>query len=396
MPEFAESQQGVQSVADPTPALFRNGGPTDDGPVGGPGPTHPNAAPRLGSIAANHSVPSDIDPGCPRPRKRRRPVLAVDKVAAEAKRARDDLRIYSTARLTLSHNSSRDRLADIRHKSHDSERGGVHTPLIVKPASTSESEPHQRTYPYSFLDFPAEIRNQIYDSLAVYPTSAALYSSYNRAIDEFYSRRRRGYQEPFPKCPAPTCPAVLLLCRQITAECLPILKSCPFIVDNLPPWIPGQNRPMLVSNFISKQTIQNLKFIELRIALGKGTMGSGWAWKTIAMDVFTLLQRMNQFVGLRVVVSIFQDQSPHVLAEELQVALDLHSTLNELRNHNPKIWRPGKVDEEYWVVREKTATQVLFRVWEDTGHLDVLIAENPKTRRYPDPVIWTSSIMDFI
>ena len=177
----------------------------------------------------------------------------------------------------------------------------------------------QRRPAYSFFSFPGEIRNAIY-RLMLYPDSPSLYSAFDRQVEEFYSRRRKGYQEPFPK-PQLTlrCPTVLQLCKTITAEVLPLLHSEPFVVSRLPPWIPGQPRPMLVSSFISRKTLQGLRRIELRITLGQGSMGSGWAWAGLIVDIFRILLQKNKLDELQLTVLLWNDCSAGIRREEARV-----------------------------------------------------------------------------
>ena len=172
---------------------------------------------------------------------------------------------------------------------------------------------------YSFFSFPGEIRNAIYRWMP-YPDSRSLYSAFDKEVEEFYTRRRNGYQEPFPK-PQITlrCPTILLLCKTITAEVLPLLHSQPFVVSRMPPWIQGQLRPMLVSNFISKKTIQSLRRIELRIPLGQGSLGSGWAWADLIFDIFQILLQKNHLDELQLIVTLWNDCSAGIRWEETKV-----------------------------------------------------------------------------
>jgi len=160
---------------------------------------------------------------------------------------------------------------------------------------------------WCFYNFPAEIRNMIYEYSLGWPTSLELYAPYNRLIDKYYATStEQGFPEYNGVLRTPT---ILLLCRRITAECLPILQSRLFVIDRLPPWPPGAPRPMLVSQFVGRRTIQSLRHIEIRLPMGQGGCGSGWVWARIATDILNILQERNSFEDLKIVVSIFNDTS---------------------------------------------------------------------------------------
>lgn len=170
-----------------------------------------------------------------------------------------------------------------------------------------------------FLDLPPELRNLIYDFALHWPTSKELYAPYNRIIDAHYARQGSGIKEDFPKYHGHLrTPTILLLCRAITRECLPMLRERKLVIDRLPPWLPGALRPMLVSEFIGRRTFQNLRHIEIRLPLGQGHIGSGWVWVGVIDDILKILGERNQFKDLRVVVAMFNFSNRIVWDTELK------------------------------------------------------------------------------
>jgi len=156
-----------------------------------------------------------------------------------------------------------------------------------------------------FLSFPPEIRIQIYEYCCHLPDSRSLYAQYNRQIDDFYYAARRAGNSAmdFPIWQARlTTPAVLLLCRQITRECRPMLESSFLVIDRLPPWPKGALRPVPVTKFITKDTLQSVKRLELRFTLGQGKEGSGWYWIKVIGEIADILLERNSFKELRIVI----------------------------------------------------------------------------------------------
>ncbi|KAK3324624.1 hypothetical protein B0T19DRAFT_234055 [Cercophora scortea] len=199
---------------------------------------------------------------------------------------------------------------------------------------------------YSFMHFPGEIRNLIYDYALDYPSSLQLYAPYKQRIDEFYARRNKGIVEDFPQFSGKLrAPTILLLCRAITAECLPILQSRRLVIDRLPPWLPGHARPMPISAFIGTRTLQAVKNLEIRISLGQGSLGSGWVWSDIAGPVFDILQQSNSFEHLRVVIIIFNRG-----IRDYRYLTQINQSLAMLGKQNPNVWTPGRIEKEYWFV----------------------------------------------
>lgn len=159
-----------------------------------------------------------------------------------------------------------------------------------------------------FFTLPAEIRNITYDHTLHYPSCLDLYSVYYQRI---YSTRSTSTSLGI--APALShqrtlfhTPAILLVCRQITAECQPILKSRPFIIDRLPPFRLDDKAGglMEISDFVGRSTLQNLRHIDIRIGLGEGPLGSGWVWKKVLDEMLEILTERNTCAKLRLLIRL--------------------------------------------------------------------------------------------
>jgi hypothetical protein len=155
----------------------------------------------------------------------------------------------------------------------------------LMPADTVEAKQ------FSFFDFPAEIRNMIYHLSLQRPGCADLYRSYYK----------RGWARTHLKTPT-----ILLLCRRITDESMPILRARRFIIDRLPPCMPplpgGRGGFLRMSNFISPETLQRLEHVDLRIGLGEGPLGSGWIWNRVLDELILILTEKNSLVHFRLLI----------------------------------------------------------------------------------------------
>ena len=288
-----------------------------------PDPSLMDTVEERGADTGKHTGPGLQEPEAFRASKRRRTALEDGRRSVGAIRVdATEPRAYPPVTLALFHEESGPAKPDTpplpgtHVPASELDTGGAVDRTADKDAGIISA---QRQAAYSFFSFPGEIRNAIY-RLMLYPDSTLLYSAFNRQIDEFWSRRLKGYQEPFPKPQIILrCPTVLLLCKTITAEVLPLLHAEPFVVSRMPPWIQGQLRPMLVSSFISKETLQGLRRIELRITLGQGSLGSGWAWLDLTIDIFRILLQKNKLDELQLTVLLWNDCGAGIRREEVMV-----------------------------------------------------------------------------
>lgn len=263
--------------------------------------------------------------------------------------------------------------------------------------------------PLSFLNLPGEIRNMVYDFAVHWPTSTQLYAPYNRRIDSHYAAKRNradtdtdadavtaGKDAEFPTYNgALQTPTILLLCRQVTYECLPILRSRRLVIDRLPPWLPGARRPMRVSEFIGRRTLQSARNIEIRAPLGQGVLGSGWVWNGIVAELLCILTEANSFDNLRMVMCIFNPGSASMRDVEAKHLAKIQACIEVLRTHNPRFWAPGKIEEIYWtVIGQKQNQARRTQAGEDTSSSPNTDAQ--EIRAYPDEIIWPGSILEFV
>ena len=275
------------------------------------------------------------------------------------------------------------------------------SPSTSPSSSSSSASSHGGWY---FFKFPAEIRNMIYDHALHYPTGRELYRGYDRKLDEWRESRRTpslindtgsecscdcdhcrpasedggdddrshcssyGHRQDHddhneevnnPSAIPPgrrairfQTPTILLLCRKITAESLPMLRARPFIIDRLPPFVSTPNairNPLVLSDFMGRQTLQSLRHIELRVPFGQGDQGSGWAWTPIINDLFEILEEKNSFNVLLVSSIIFKHIEVLEGGSEWRHFRNLNNKIETLLLFNPRYWNPGKICREFWV-----------------------------------------------
>ncbi|KAM7199916.1 hypothetical protein V8F20_005565 [Naviculisporaceae sp. PSN 640] len=254
--------------------------------------------------------------------------------------------------------------------------------------------------PFSFFHFPGEIRNYIYSYSLHWPTTQELYRAYYSQVDEHY--RYEALHPDEPKRPLPTykpkfrTPTILLLCRQITLECLGILQHRTLVIDGMPPWERGDPRPLPITNFIPKTTFQAIRRLEIKIPMGLGSFGSGWVWSGIACDLFDMLREKNSFEHLRVVFVIRYSPGNGAWRTSEQRHLELidHS-LVRLERENPNLKWPCKLEREYWIVEGRQASKAHTNSKGGARFVE-LHPSNEELRTYPDDDIWPGCLLDFV
>lgn len=95
-----------------------------------------------------------------------------------------------------------------------------------------------------------------------------------------------------------------------------MLQSKTFVVDRLPPWQMGALQPMMVSRFVGHGTLQNLRFVDVRLELGQGRLGSLWAWSSVVIELVDILLKKNAFERLRVMIKIYYPGDPNLWTDE--------------------------------------------------------------------------------
>ncbi|KAG6366172.1 hypothetical protein INS49_000348 [Diaporthe citri] len=264
---------------------------------------------------------------------------------------------------------------------------------------------------FSFFDFPPEIRNMIYHYSLHRPDCADLYRGYYRQAAAL-PRAQRWHRAHL------RTPTILLLCRRITAEGMPVLRAQWFVIDRLPPCMPptpdGKGGFLRMSNFIGRETLQRLHYIDLRVGLGEGPLGSGWIWNRVLDELVGILSERNALVHFRLLIRrCNQEDSPSVWAtertEEGQIRKVCACLFPELvvvgtyftdmwrkkitgfQMSNPNIFRPGKLTVETWRIEGQKATFL-------AGHHQTKAEEGsePPCRTYPDRELFPGSIMQFV
>lgn len=180
-------------------------------------------------------------------------------------------------------------------------------PFDDDPPETAGGEARR----FSFFDFPPEIRNMIYHYSLRRPDCADLYRGYYRQSAAL--RWHRAHLRT---------PTILLLCRRITDEGMPVLRARWFVIDRLPPCMPpapdGRGGFLRMCNFIGRETLQRLHYIDLRVGLGEGPLGSGWIWNRVLDELLGILSERNALVHFRLLIRrCNQEDSPSVWSSEM-------------------------------------------------------------------------------
>ncbi|KAK7754102.1 hypothetical protein SLS62_003948 [Diatrype stigma] len=171
-------------------------------------------------------------------------------------------------------------------------------PSFLSGSPTSGGQEAASEHSYSFLDFPPEVRNAIYQYAVEYPTCRALFDSY-------YKQKDRGVRRIFHGARVKLhTPTVLLLNKQVTREALTVLRTQPFVIDKIPPWIPGHRLPLPITDFITPQTLQNIGSFEFKVTFGEGSGGSGYIWRYILKPVLDAWSQRNSVTRLRVMFKL--------------------------------------------------------------------------------------------
>ena len=163
--------------------------------------------------------------------------------------------------------------------------------LFPTDADPERERPARQRPGYSFLDFPPEIRHMIYHYAVDYPSCRSLFSAY-------YLQRRDGFEIRHHT------PTVLLLCKEVTREALTVLRTRPFVIDRIPPWLYGHRQPLPITWFISRETLQNIRLFEFKVTLGEGSCGSTNIWHRVLRYVFELWAERNSVARLRVMFKL--------------------------------------------------------------------------------------------
>ncbi|KAI1386502.1 uncharacterized protein F4822DRAFT_431375 [Hypoxylon trugodes] len=254
----------------------------------------------------------------------------------------------------------------------------------IQMAQVSIIPPRSR---YSFLTtLPPEIRNMIYGYAIGYPSSRKLYDYYYeekekaRAKIELRPRSANTKVLRHPNVSLRT-PTVLLLCKQITREALSFLHLQTLVIDRIPPWVMGHEAPLSLLDFISKRTMQNVRFAQIKIPLGENDVyRSGKVWQRMLDDVLNAWSERNSLVRLQIMFKISNVTKPNLWLHELDDYEEIVKKFSYFEfKHGLK---PGLIRWEHWVLDFEYAYRVGFR--------------NPLVRVHPDPYIWQGSVFEWL
>ncbi|KAI3332111.1 hypothetical protein HD806DRAFT_518918 [Xylariaceae sp. AK1471] len=240
--------------------------------------------------------------------------------------------------------------------------------------------PPRNSHGFSFLgSFPPEIRNAIYQYVIDYPTCRELFDAYYTQVDTFKARSQNTTSCGFTV--SLYTPTILLLCKQITREALTVLRLRPFVVDRIPPWVMGDSQPLPLTHLISKSTLQNVRFMEMKLSLGdceKHT--SGKIWSQVLLDILGAWAETNSLIRLKVMIKVNNIDVERLWDRELKVYTKIVRAVDTFAfQHGSK---PDLVQYEHWVIDCNYAYKCGFRI--------------PLIRKHPDPYIWQGSVMEWI
>ncbi|XDG09431.1 hypothetical protein ABKA04_009046 [Annulohypoxylon sp. FPYF3050] len=254
---------------------------------------------------------------------------------------------------------------------------------FTSPAIDPEPRRNSRQ-PHSFLtSFPPEIRNIIYQYAVDYPSCRRLYDSYYAQRDKREKAiRSRSANPKHSRHPyALKTPTILLLCKQITQEALSLLYLQPFVIDRIPPWVMGNPSPLSLLNFIGKRTLQNLRFVQIKIPLGENAyVRSGKVWLEVLHDVLNAWSESHSLVRLQIMFKISNVTTRNLWSYELEDYEKLLEKFNYFEFRHAL--KPGLIRWEHWVIDLGYAYKVGFR--------------NPIVRVHPDPYIWQGSVIEWL
>ncbi|KAK1248188.1 hypothetical protein MKX08_006408 [Trichoderma sp. CBMAI-0020] len=138
-----------------------------------------------------------------------------------------------------------------------------------------DSQSHSQDCPISpFLLLPYHIRHEIYLFALEYPDLRPVFA---RMEYQFARGEATHDKSRLPKCILPTphvparlkvTPGIFLCNRQIASEAREAIKFKVFTLQRPPPYTMTLGRPMNITEFISQDTLKNMRRVGLRIDIG--------------------------------------------------------------------------------------------------------------------------------
>ncbi|KAI0421037.1 hypothetical protein F5X98DRAFT_371054 [Xylaria grammica] len=253
-------------------------------------------------------------------------------------------------------------------------------PAYCATTTTLNRPSPNNTHSFSFLgSFPAEVRNAIYQYVVDYPTCRELFDAYYGQVGVLGARTNSDTSRSFTV--NLYTPNILLLCKQITRESLSLLRLRPFVIDRIPPWIMGNPKPLPLTHLISKTTLQNIRFVEIKLSIGDAERHfSGRVWYEVLDDVLRAWSEKNSLVRLRIMIKVNNIDVDLLWDFELRNYANIMKMIDYFAFKHGS--RPNLVQYEHWVIDGNYAYKCGF--------------EYPLIRKHPDPHIWQGSVMEWI
>jgi hypothetical protein len=163
---------------------------------------------------------------------------------------------------------------------------------------------NKATFP--FLELSPELRCAIYEYATDWPHLTETFNQVQpfQALPELSETEIDSKRPPLCTFPKPhfnstSTPSILLLNRKTSSEAHEVLYTKPFILSSPPPYIPQLAKPMDITEFVSENTLQNLRFVVLEMDLNYNPQFAGNAkcWlKTVEtlLDVWCVRNRLER------------------------------------------------------------------------------------------------------
>jgi len=182
----------------------------------------------------------------------------------------------------------------------------------------------------SFHRLPLEIRNMIYEYSLHYPTCRDLYDAYYGQLAACQTYNANSIPDKRAQFTVKLfTPTILLLCKDITREALAVLWLRPFVIDRVPPWIMGHDSPLPLTTLISRETLQSLRFVEIKLSLGDSeSVSSGEIWLQVLGCVLKAWSASNSLVRLKVVFKVSNLDVTRLWEYEYDIYDDIVATVS--------------------------------------------------------------------
>ncbi|RYC61784.1 hypothetical protein CHU98_g4442 [Xylaria longipes] len=238
--------------------------------------------------------------------------------------------------------------ATLRPQLHELQPALSGLPSYCSPTTASSHSLLNKNPGYSFLgSFPAETRNTIYQYAVNYPTCRELFDAYHDQVDKFKACNINDTPHGFSI--SLHTPNILLLCKQVTREALTVLRLRPFVIDRIPPWIMGNAKPLPLTHLISNTTLQNVRFVEIKLSFGDcENYSSGRVWCQVLEEVLKAWSPKNSLLRLKVMVKVSNIDVDELWDLELRIYTEIMKIIDYFSFKYGS--RPDLVQYEHWVL----------------------------------------------